>query len=84
MANLPTIRIACLVPAHLMYHMFNLYMGLPFPSPVLVSETALGFWRATLSRPEGGIHGFTGHLNKTAGPSVVNVQHVVAGLGRVL
>jgi hypothetical protein len=28
-----------------MYHMFNLYKGLPFPSPVLVSETALGFRR---------------------------------------
>jgi hypothetical protein len=33
--------------------MFNLYRGLPFPSPALVSETALGFWRATLSRPVG-------------------------------
>jgi hypothetical protein len=66
-----------------MYHMFNLYRGLPFPSPVLVSETALGFWHATLSRPEGGIHGFTGHLNKAAGPSIwsVNVHHVVRRVG---
>ena len=44
--------------------------GLPFPSPVLDSETALGFWHATLSRPEGGLHGFTGHLNKAADPSI--------------
>ena len=29
-----------------MYHMFILYRGLPFPSPVLDSETALGFWHA--------------------------------------
>jgi hypothetical protein len=68
LANLLTIRIACLVSPHLMYHMFNLYRWLPFQSPVLVSETALGFCRATLSRPEGGIHGFTGHLNKLLVP----------------
>ena len=54
----------------IMYHMFNLYRGLPFPSPALDSETALGFWHATLSRQEGGIHGFTGHLNKFGGPSI--------------
>ena len=70
LANLLTICIACLVSPHLMYHMFNLYRGLPFPSQVLDSETDLGFWHATLSRPEGGIHGFTGHLNKAAGPSI--------------
>jgi hypothetical protein len=70
LANLLTICIACLVSPHLMYHMFNLYRGLPFPSPALDSETALGFWHATLSRQEGGIHGFTGHLNKAAGPSI--------------
>ena len=66
-----------------MYHMFNLYRGLPFPSPALDSETALGFWHATLSRQEGGIHGFTGHLNKAAGPSIwsVNVHHVVRRVG---
>ncbi len=70
MANLLTICIACLVSPHLVYHMFNLYRGLPFPSPVLVSETVMGFWYATLSRAEGGIYGFTGHLNKAAGPSI--------------
>ena len=41
--NFLTICIACLVSPHLMYHMFNLYRGLPFPSPVLDSETAPGF-----------------------------------------
>jgi hypothetical protein len=61
------------VSPHLMYHMFNLYSGLSFQSPVLVSETALGLCRATLS-PDGGIHGFTGHLNKAAGPSMWSIS----------
>ena len=42
----------------------------PFLSQVLVSETSLGFWQATLSRPVGGIHGLTEHLNRAAGPSI--------------
>ena len=52
LANLLTICIACLVSPHLMYHMFNLYKGLPFPSPALDQQ-----WRGRLGRgpcPGGG------------------------------
>ena len=50
-ANLLISCMPCLGSPHLMYHIFNLYRGLPFPSPavLVVSEAALGFWRATLS-----------------------------------
>ena len=44
-----------------MYHMFNLNRGIPFPSPSLDSARADGLWRATRSRPLGGIHALTGH-----------------------
>jgi hypothetical protein len=53
LADLLTICIPYLVSPHLMYHMFNLYKVLVFPSPALVSKTALGFWRVTLSGPVG-------------------------------
>ena len=57
----------------------------PFLSQVLVSETSLGFWQATLSRPVGGIHGLTEHLNRAAGPSIWSLSTTwYTGLGRVM
>ena len=69
-ANLLTIFIPSCVLPHLIYHICNLYRGLPLPSPSLVSASADGFFRTTLSRPFGPMHGFTGHLNSAAGPSM--------------
>jgi ABC-type antimicrobial peptide transport system permease subunit len=43
-ANLLTICIACLVSPHHMYHIVNLYRGIPIPSPAVFSKAALGFW----------------------------------------
>ena len=62
-ANLLTIFIPSFVFPHLIYHICNLYRGLPLPSPSLLSATADGFSAPTLTRPIGPIDGFTGHLN---------------------
>ena len=72
-ANLLTICIPSCVSPHLIYHICNLYRGLPLPSPSRVSASADGFCRPTLSPGPSGLcmsHGFTGHLNSAAGPSI--------------
>jgi len=45
-------------------------LAVPLPRLGLKKASADGFFRPTLSRPFGPMHGFTGHLNSAAGPSM--------------